>query len=94
MLRAISNILSNCNRRYSALSVDKVNVIKTIISTLLGMVRSCETTDKIHISNFIASDDTLIEVIILLLNSKGSMYVHTGKYIVCMYACTYTQSWG
>ena len=64
---------------YSRVPVDQVNIIKTLITTLLSIVRSCEIEDKKQISNFIASDDTLIEAIILTLGSKGSMYV-------CMYA--------
>ena len=76
MLKAINNIFSNnSDKAYSTLSFDEVNIIKTLISTLLGIVGSCETKDMIHISNFIASDDDLIEVIVLIFNSKGSMYI-------------------
>ena len=76
ILKAINDILSNCNETYSSLSVDKVNIIKTLIIALLTIIGSCETKDMIHISDFIASDDTLIEVIILIFNSMGSTYVH------------------
>jgi len=86
MLRAINNILSNCNRTYSTIPVKKVNIIKTLIATALSVISSCEIKDKIQISNFIASDDTLIEVIVLLINSKGSTYVvHVSVYLrICV----------
>ena len=79
MLRAICNIICDHNKVYSDIPFDQVNIIKTLITTLLSIVISCEIKDKKQISNFIAYDDTLIEAIILTLGSKGSMYI-------CMYA--------
>lgn len=73
MLRAIHQIFSNSNRTYSSLSVENINTIKTLVVSTLEAVADCEIADVIKIANFIAHDDTLIEVLITLLNSKGSM---------------------
>ena len=81
MLKTVNRIICDYNKVYSDIPVDQVNVIKTLINTLLGIVIPCEIKDKIQIANFIASDDTLIEAIILTLGSKGSMYA-------CVYVCT------
>lgn len=74
ILKAIHDIFQDCKRKYSLVSAEKINTIKALVSSILDAVSDCGTEDAIKIANFIARDDLLVEVLVTLMNSKGSMY--------------------
>lgn len=72
LLTTIDNMFHSYNKKFASLSVNDVNVIKTVVSILLSTIQVCDDREINDIANFIANQGILLEALLLTLQAKGS----------------------